>query len=416
MSSNTSQQCHLYHKNNGSSGVIKLANSYGGIPQNLITNVIGLTILIVVFLLLRKAAWKVVNKIVKLEEFEKWTHVFFSHVMPMRISRRRRSDHQQQEPSPMLQDPDSIQPAPDDEPESGRPRLNKQYTQTDAQTFCEWFKSIFATSDEDIELDCGSDALQYIRFQRHVIFYLIFVVVCAIGIALPVNFQGTLQGNTTSFEHTTLVNLDPSSNMLWTHVALSFVFFPLAILIMRRFSVDLKFQDISLEVSRTLMVENVPKVYCTDEHKRDTLLVFFDEAFPNCEVTDLHFAYDVEKAQDLYEDLEAALDAKRYCDEHASHHKPEIELYDVRCSRYCYCFCCCCSTKVVGRDFYKDKVNRLEMEFDAERDNALSNPLGMMFVTFKTVNMAKEVYDAFRKPFFKCHVKPPNSSLSETLE
>ena len=42
------------------------------------TNLIGLLILVALFVLLRKNAWKVVNKIVKKDEVDRWTHIFFS--------------------------------------------------------------------------------------------------------------------------------------------------------------------------------------------------------------------------------------------------------------------------------------------------------------------------------------------------
>ena len=42
------------------------------------TNLIGLLILVALFVLLRKNAWRVVNKIVKKDEVDRWTHIFFS--------------------------------------------------------------------------------------------------------------------------------------------------------------------------------------------------------------------------------------------------------------------------------------------------------------------------------------------------
>ena len=61
-------------------------------------------------------------------------------------------------------------------------------------TFYEWFKSIFTLKDEDIEDQYGEDALQYLRFQRYVIGYLMFVMVICISVILPLNFMGGLQG------------------------------------------------------------------------------------------------------------------------------------------------------------------------------------------------------------------------------
>ena len=69
----------------------------------------------------------------------------------------------------------------------------RSYSLIGEGTFLEWLKSIFTMPDEDIEILCGEDALQYLRFQRYIICYLIFVMVICISVILPINFQGTLQ-------------------------------------------------------------------------------------------------------------------------------------------------------------------------------------------------------------------------------
>ena len=58
------------------------------------------------------------------------------------------------------------------------------------KSFREWFTSIFTMSDVNIMSRCGLDALQYLRFQRHVILYLTMTMVLSISIILPLNFQG----------------------------------------------------------------------------------------------------------------------------------------------------------------------------------------------------------------------------------
>lgn len=114
------------------------------------------------------------------------------------------------------------------------PQLQRQFTLAEARSYKHWLHAIFCLNDEDVQNKCGSDALQYLRFQRHIIFYLSVIVVLSICVILPLNFQGTLQGTKQSFEHTTLVNLDPRSDFLWVHIVFSFLFFPLAIVVMRR--------------------------------------------------------------------------------------------------------------------------------------------------------------------------------------
>ena len=70
-------QCNLRNRNNKTSP-IGLHTTYGGIPQNLVTNAILTIILLAVFFILRKSAWKVVNKLVRPDEVGRWSHLFFS--------------------------------------------------------------------------------------------------------------------------------------------------------------------------------------------------------------------------------------------------------------------------------------------------------------------------------------------------
>jgi hypothetical protein len=50
---------------------------------------------------------------------------------------------------------------------------------------------------------------------------------------------------------------------------------------MRRFSVGLHFQEVSLEISKTLMLDGVPKELCQREEE---LRRHFDEAFPDVQI------------------------------------------------------------------------------------------------------------------------------------
>ena len=87
--------CKLYHKTDqGNSSLFHLQNPYGGIPQNLLTNVIGLAILLALFLFLRKSAWKVLNHIVPKNDMDRWTHIFFSFSNALTHVSQRRS-HQE---------------------------------------------------------------------------------------------------------------------------------------------------------------------------------------------------------------------------------------------------------------------------------------------------------------------------------
>lgn len=172
---------------------------------------------------------------------------------------------------------------------------------------------------------------------------------------------------------------------------------------------DVQFQEVDLEISRTLLVDKIPRSMCNKEDLKS----HFNEAFPEAEVTDIQFAYDIKKLVTIHGTLTDTKYAKDYCQRHSDR---SIRVYPVNCSRCCCCFCCCCQTRLEGLTYYTEEEARLKNEFKNEKEQVLMNPMGMIFITFKSVNMAKRVYDGFRKPFLGWKkAQPPTSSLSSKL-
>ena len=126
--------------------------------------------------------------------------------------------------------------------------------------------------DDQIRAKCGDDAVQYLSFQRHLIVLTTIITLISLGVALPLNFQGNLKGDEKQFGHTTLSNLDPDSWYLWIHVGLSILFVPVAIYIMRHFSIRLEIPEVEATIpSRTLMFSKIPRRQC---NKADLLQHF----------------------------------------------------------------------------------------------------------------------------------------------
>ena len=218
--------------------------------------------------------------------------------------------------------------------------------------------------------------------------------------------QGT---DLTSFSHTTLANLEPDDPFLYVHILLSFFFFPLAIIFMRKFSIGVGFKNVGLGLSRTLMIENIPP-------KKHLLTRFLGEAFPEAETSRIETGYDVGKLQELNQDLEKAQMAK----EHILRKKGDNEtirlVYPVNCSRYCFLCCCCCGKAVEAEKYYNDKIKCLEKEYSEEMERVMSKPLNMMFVTFKNINRAKSVHDAFKHTsLLGCKFHPPSTTVTEQI-
>ena len=197
------------------------------------------------------------------------------------------------------------------------------------------------------------------------------MVIC-ISVILPLNFTGEKIEDKASFGHTTLANLDPKSDLLWAHITLSFFLFPVVILVMRRFSVDVQFQDIGLEMRKTLMIEKVPRAMCHEAELRR----HFTEAYPNVEVSKVTFAFDIYKLQQIFNEWKEARLAMKYCNRHDTLNKDKFFLYRANCSRFCGCLCCCFSDKVEATEYYQERVDTLTQEFLEEKERSMKHPVG----------------------------------------
>ena len=61
------------------------------------------------------------------------------------------------------------------------------------ESFSSSLITIFTASDEEIFERCGDDSLQYLRFQRYIICYLIVLMLLSVCLILPINIQGMLK-------------------------------------------------------------------------------------------------------------------------------------------------------------------------------------------------------------------------------
>ena len=175
----------------------------------------------------------------------------------------------------------------------------------------------------------GSDAVQYLRFQKYIIIYVIFITMVSLVIILPLNFQGTQLGDATDFGHTTLANLNPSderdSFILWIHVVTAFLMFPAAIFHMRRFSIGLKMTDTNLKITRTLAIENIPVNLCNNRDIRS----HFSDAYPDFKIFDVQVVYNVTRLTQLALDLENVVDSKKFCEKYKARKNVQLEMRPV---------------------------------------------------------------------------------------
>ncbi len=71
--------------------------------------------------------------------------------------------------------------------------VNFHHLQVDTGV-CSWVVSIFTLGDDKFLAKCGMDAVQYLKFQRSLIIFVLIMMIVCIGIILPINFQVEVEG------------------------------------------------------------------------------------------------------------------------------------------------------------------------------------------------------------------------------
>lgn len=352
-------------------------SAYEGIPENLLLNFLGWMILILLFAVLRKRAWNYGRIALVQKREERWTHLFYGTM-------------------------DEVVGASEAE----------SITSLDSSVhidkgFCSWLTAVFRIKDENILMKCGPDAVQYLSFQRHIIVCMLIMMIISLTIVLPINFQGDLEGDERTFGHTTLSNLSPDSSYLWTHVTLAILYLPLGIIIMRRFSVTIKFDERDTSVSRTLMITNLPIKKCDS----DDLRQHFCEAYPELEIQDIQLAYNISRVSVLDKEREKVYQARLYCENYVKNTGIRLDMRPYACGNICGCCDLFGCPTVDAIEYYAEEETRLRNQVDQERATALKRPLGIAFVTLISVEAAQKIYDD-HKPSYKCSNNPPSSSVS----
>ncbi|XP_069979583.1 calcium permeable stress-gated cation channel 1 isoform X2 [Penaeus vannamei] len=355
---------------------------YEGIPENLLINFLGWILLMCLFTVLRKKAWNY-GRLALVQKYEsRWTQIFYGKDSDM---------------GKIAGENDSVSSL----------EFN---THIDKGLFS-WIPALFKIKDEQILAKSGKDAVQYLSFQSHIIVYMMIVCVISIVIVLPINFQGTLEGGEKEFGHTTLANLAPQSRLMWVHVTLAFLFLPLGILFTRRFSKKLELREVATTVSRTLMITHVPRRSC---HK-DTLLRHFQEAYPDVEVTDVQFAYNIRSLQAYAKEKEVAHNARIYCESYMKETHRRLDMRPYKGGVVCGCCDIFGCPTVDAIEYYTEEENRLANEVENEKLKALQRPTGVAFVTFDSIENAKRVLQDHRAKC-DCFYSPPTSSASVDLK
>jgi len=394
-----------------------IGDKYGGIPLNLLTNTIGWSVLIVLFVFIRKNSVQKVGRRLATSTVDtltgQWQHVFFGR---------------DNEPAVQPSDNDFNElPYPEDHghenghacdvqevlcKDEGDKVIVDNVNDDDSIHSCPVDNKRFLTFKEKQLLGImGPDAVQYLRFQKYIMIYIFITTIVSIGVILPLNFQGTQLGNATDFGHTTLANLNPNDDedsfILWIHVIVAFLLFPSAIFLMRRFSIGLKMRDTSLKITRTVAIEKIPKHLCNI----GSLKQHFAEIYPEFAIHDIQVAYNVSKLTESCLKLQDVIDCKRFSERYRTRVETDLEMIPVSGARCCGCFCWPCVKRVNCVDFFTEEEDRLRKKVKQRGQASLQSNLGIAFVTFKNINHARHFLRDHKNSILHLKHNPPESSL-----
>lgn len=360
------------------------SSAFEGIPENLAVNLVIWAFLILLFTILRKRAWDYGRlALVHKDNESRWTRIFYGNL--------------------------------DDGPTSavstdGRNRSVHSSSSLD-RGFLSWISFTIQVTDESILAKSGQDAVQYLSFQRNVILLVGIITLISLGIILPINFAGDHTDGSQSFANTTVRNLTDKSSWLWVHVTFAILYLPLSIFVMRRFSMKLHFEIID-SVSRTLMITDIPRRYC----EITSLEQHFKECYAEYVVQSINLAYDINKVSKLEQERIASYQARLYCDERLKSAGKKLHVYPHMCAYICS-FCGISNPHVIDAiDYYTEKEEVLKNKIEQAKAAALTQPLGIAFVTMDSIEAAKRIYEDHKFRWRNCTRNPPLSSMSHLLQ
>ncbi|XP_053553352.1 calcium permeable stress-gated cation channel 1 isoform X2 [Bombina bombina] len=378
-SGNLTEQCYRAH----SHSTVLQGLPFGGVPTVLAINFLAWLLLLFVFSCLRKAAWDYGRLALLIDNDSpglrrRWTSYDLTSLFY--------GEPTEKEKSPS-------------ESRSSLPDLN-----TKDVGFCSWLSSIYQMKDEEIQTKCGTDAITYLSYQRHLLVLMLLICVLSVSIILPVNFSGDLLGNSPAhFGRTTIVNVPTQDRLLWLHSVFALVYFLLTVLCMRHHTSSLQNKEDD-KVARTLMVTKIPQ-----EISDSSLITkHFHEAYPSCTVTDVQFCYDVRRLMKLDTERRRAMKGRLYF-AGRSQKEGKILIKTHRCGRLCPC----CFQEVEAEQYYAEVEERATDEFTAERNRIALKRLGITFVTFQDDRMTAVIIQDYSRTL--CRRSLQQSSVTPLL-
>lgn len=269
-----------------------------------------------------------------------------------------------------------------------------------------FFAMFFKVTDADIIYARGIDAYEYLLFQRHLILIMVIVNLVCLGVILPIHWLAGTSANpdivlTTSFQRTTIKNMNANSHFHWAHIGCSAIIVLASVSILNSYKESITTRNESQLSRRTLLIGNIPKEQRNRLQLSNTLM----EYFPRISIEAIQFVYDFSALYEYESYLQTAIVAKDYCKAYKQKHTRELMVHktDVNLGRHCdgYCrlcsffYICCCfwPTEELqpGTEYYANEERLYRSKITEACEKLVKEPTEYAFVTFRSHRQARRV-------------------------
>lgn len=254
---------------------------------------------------------------------------------------------------------------------------------------------VISTSDADVEAKRGSDAVQYLMFQRYIMYYLMILTTVCVLVLLPIHMRGSMSDRNGRYARTVVTNMDmgEDADLLWAHAVISVLMLPLALLLMSHFNGKIKSKSDSI-ARRTLLMRHIPR----EKVNKESILILMRDKFPDAVVEGIQLVYDIKYVRKLHSNLINAQNAISCVWQYIEEYKCRYEMRPYFFGHFGgICCCCCFCPKVDGMIYFREEELRLQHKIAVEFKRTIDAPIGSVFITFESEQSAEEVNRYFNR-------------------
>ncbi|KAG8443832.1 hypothetical protein GDO86_009135 [Hymenochirus boettgeri] len=255
------------------------------------------------------------------------------------------------------------------------------------------------------------NATHYLSFQRHIICLLLKPASSPLQSSSCKFIRNLLDKDPLSFGRTTIANLHHGDSLLWLHTVIAVVYLVLTVIFMRHHFLTLRYPIRSTGETDPL-VTGLPK-----DVDKETICSHFSEAYPTCQVQEVHLCYDVANLIRLSRERKKAEKSLAYYTNLFNKTGSRVFINPKPCGQFCCCVVSGCERED-AIEYYTKVRDQVMEEYAKKHEYVYNVPLGIAFVTFADKSMSTFIlkdFNAVKCIGFRCTQETQPSQYSKLI-